>query len=141
MPTPCSHLTKAGKPCRAYAVHGTDPPACPSHAGLAKGAGAPPGNRNRQTHGFYAADPDAVTINDAIAGLTDKMNRLDQVIATEDATAENFLAIFRLYVESSSRLARMLRDRRALSGEAADGISAALGQALDELATEWGIDI
>ena len=28
---PCSFTTKAGQPCKAWAVHGSDPPACSSH--------------------------------------------------------------------------------------------------------------
>ena len=35
----------------------------------------------------------------------------------------------------------MLRDRRALSGEASDGFAGAIAQALDELGSEWGVDL
>jgi hypothetical protein len=34
-----------------------------------------------------------------------------------------------------------LKARRALSGEAADGLAAAFAQALDELSTELGIEL
>jgi len=27
----CTHLTRAGRPCRGWAVRGSDPPACPGH--------------------------------------------------------------------------------------------------------------
>ena len=27
----CTHLTRAGRPCRGWAVRGSDPPTCPSH--------------------------------------------------------------------------------------------------------------
>ena len=27
----CTHLTRAGRPCRGWVVRGSDPPACPSH--------------------------------------------------------------------------------------------------------------
>ena len=27
----CTHITKAGRPCKAWAVCGSDPPACASH--------------------------------------------------------------------------------------------------------------
>jgi hypothetical protein len=46
-----------------------------------------------------------------------------------------------LHSQNAARLGRLLRDQRALSGEAADGLSNAITQALDELATEWGIDL
>lgn len=29
----CTHLTRAGRPCRGWAVRGSDPPTCPSHLG------------------------------------------------------------------------------------------------------------
>jgi hypothetical protein len=29
----CTHLTKAGRPCRGWAVRGSDPPSCASHLG------------------------------------------------------------------------------------------------------------
>jgi hypothetical protein len=40
---PCSQLTAAGEPCRAWAIRGSDPPLCSAHAGRNIGAGTPPG--------------------------------------------------------------------------------------------------
>ena len=37
------------------------------------------------------------------------------------------------------RVARLLRDQRALTGQAGDGLAAAVAQALDELASEMGV--
>ena len=101
----CAFDTRHGKPCRAYAVRGSDPPACAAHAGLTTGAGAPAGNRNARTHGFYSR------------------------------------ALVALALQATRTIARLLRDRRAISGESADGISGAIAQALDELSTEWGIEL
>jgi hypothetical protein len=54
-PQRCSHTTRSGQPCRAWAIRGSDPPTCSAHAGRLKGrAGAPPGNQNARTHGYYA---------------------------------------------------------------------------------------
>lgn len=39
----------------------------------------------------------------------------------------------------TGRVARLLRDQRALSGEAAEGLTEAIAQALDELSTEVGV--
>lgn len=64
----CSHTTAAGNPCRAWALQGTDPPACWAHSGRSSPsepvgrqgrAGAPRGNQNARTHGFYATVLDA----------------------------------------------------------------------------------
>jgi len=38
-------------------------------------------------------------------------------------------------------LAKLMRAKRALSGEAADGLADAFAKALDELSTELGIDL
>ena len=133
-----------------------------------KSPGAPKGNRNAEKHGwysnpsaspspaagqdsnlsassgsgtsFYSSDPTEITIDQAIAGLVDKMTRLDQIIV-EAHNGEYILRLFELYTQASSRLSRMLRDRRALSGEAADGIAGAIAQAMDELGTELGVDL
>jgi hypothetical protein len=58
----CSALNPDGQPCRAWAVRGSEPPLCSAHASRNVGAGAPPGNQNRRTHGFYstAFDPGEV---------------------------------------------------------------------------------
>jgi hypothetical protein len=39
----------------------------------------------------------------------------------------------------TGRVARLLRDQRALTGEAADGLTAAVARALEELSTELGV--
>ena len=39
------------------------------------------------------------------------------------------------------RVARLLRDQRALSGAAADGIAGAIATALDELTSELGVKL
>lgn len=40
-----------------------------------------------------------------------------------------------------NQLVSVLRARRALSGEAADGLTAAFAKALDELSTELGVEL
>jgi hypothetical protein len=140
-PTKCTATTKKGKPCQARAVRdpspdGRDPPRCAAHGG-----GRPAGNQNARTHGFYAEDPAEITIDQAIAGLADKMNRLDQFIADLQGNGEYLIRLFALYTQASGRLARLLRDRRALSGQAADGFAGAIAQALAEMSTELGVDL
>ena len=50
----CTATTNLGKPCRSWAVHGTDPPRCVAHGGGSGKHGAPRGNKNAVKHGFYA---------------------------------------------------------------------------------------
>ena len=52
-----------------------------------------------------------------------------------------FARLAALAFQGTRSVARLLRDRRAIRGDAADGISAAIAQALDELSTEWGIEL
>jgi hypothetical protein len=46
-----------------------------------------------------------------------------------------------LLSRGAGQLAALMRAKRALSGEAADGLAAAFAKALDELSTELGIDL
>jgi hypothetical protein len=101
-----------------------------------------------ETDSFYADDPADVDVDQAIAGLVDKMRRLDRVIDLYESamlsggrTNGHLVKLFALYAQSSSRLTQMLRARRALSGDAADGIAQAIARALDELSTEWGVEL
>jgi hypothetical protein len=147
-PRRCSATTAAGRPCLGWAVRGSDPPLCPAHGGGRRGPGAPPGNDNAWVHGFYAATTRALdTIDEIIADLAEKQILLSDFIteALSDpdgrVTADGLMRVFALHGQNASRLGRLLRDRRALSGDAADGISAAIAQALEELQTELGAQL
>lgn len=161
-PKRCSHQTKSGQACRAWAIRGSNPPACAAHDGRTKGAGAPLANVNRQQHGFYstALDPaeladlvafaDDLSLNDEIALARVILRRVmthlkhpftggrpdDQKI--DDADLARLAG---LVLAGTRTVARLLRDQRALSGEAADGFAGAIAQALDELSTEIGLQL
>jgi hypothetical protein len=66
---PCSATTTAGEPCKAWAVHDTGPPLCSAHAGRNVGAGAPLGNQNRTTRGFYASVLSRRELADILEGV------------------------------------------------------------------------
>ena len=150
MKTRCPATNKDGTPCRAFPVRGSDPPLCSSHGGGRAPVGAPAGNQNARTHGVTInevaplRDPDDVpdSISEVIHDLAVKQARLSKIINGRLNTSDiDVLArLLELHAQTASRLGRLLRDERALSGEAADGISAAIGQALDELSTELGTD-
>jgi hypothetical protein len=44
-----------------------------------------------------------------------------------------------LALQAIRTVAKLMRDRRALLGDTADGFAGAIAQALDELSTEWGV--
>ncbi len=49
--TKCTAVTAKGQPCKAWAIHQSDPPRCAPHSGI---TGPPRGNSNAVTHGIYA---------------------------------------------------------------------------------------
>jgi hypothetical protein len=143
----CSATCADGSPCRAWAVRGTDPPLCAAHGGSEIRSGAPPGNQNARKHGYYAAGelPDECSIDAIIDNLYQRQLHLDeyidQVLAGGSVSIEELAHLLRIHGQNASRLGRLLRDRRALSGDAADGISGAIAQALDELSNELGVEL
>lgn len=106
--------------------------------------GAQPDNSNAQKHGFYAAPARPLTsiediVQDAQARQAQLSAYIDQIITNpQDHELEEILSMFKLHGQNASRLGRLLRDQRALSGQSAAGLEAAIAAALDELATEIG---
>lgn len=147
-PIRCTCATKAGNPCQAWAVAGTVPPTCAAHLPRTE---PPP-----TVHGFYssAVHPDELaalvqysddmTLDDEIAVARVALRRaLAALSAPKDGEQGRLVALAdfgrlaAVVFAGTSTVARLLRARRALSGDAADGIAGALAQALDELSTEW----
>ena len=129
----CQALTAKGKPCKAWAMQDSD--LCAAHSGRTA--------TNRQTHGFYARpDRPFETIDDVIAAALDKQARLSAILDNSaDLDGADLAKLLAIHGQNASRLGRLLRDKRALSGESADGLLSALGTALDEIATELGITL
>ena len=102
--------------------------------------GGQPGNSNAGRHGYYAAPTRKIeTIGDIIADLTMRMGQLSGIIdqaVSEGALIPDLATLFALHAQTASRLGRLLRDQRALSGIAADGLAGAIALALDEIETE-----
>ena len=137
----CGHIHPSGQPCKRYAMLDTDParPRCAPHSGHA----APQGSKNALKPGATCATQhDLRTIDGIVADLAERQARLtaylEEVLATGGDIAE-VAKVFALHGQNASRLGRLLRDRRALSGDSADGLLDAIGQALDEIGTELGI--
>ena len=148
---PCGHTTARGQPCRAWAVKGSDPPACSAHAGHARG-GAPSANQNARTHGFYArtlsqqemgdlvfyaAD---MTLDDEIACARIALRRALEFVRqdSENLGREQYLRAADLIFHGTRTVARLLRDRHILSIESDGGISDFINQVLDNLGKRWG---
>jgi len=134
----CTALCMDGSPCRAWAVRGSEPPRCAAHGGARRGS------QKALPYGALArADlPEDCTIDAIIDNLYQQQMRIDALIrdaaADEAASIGELARLLRIHGQNASRLGRLLRDRRALTGDAADGISGAIAQALDELSNELG---
>lgn len=110
--------------------------------------GAQPGNQNARKHGYYsqhltAEELEALSLEAQDTALADEIalqrvlnNRLLKAMA--EATPDELLRIAHLLTVSTGRIARLLRDQRALSGEAADGLLQALQKGAEEILTELG---
>ncbi len=95
----------------------------------------------RATPDPKGTDP-AAAIADILADLADQQTRLAEMIdAADPDDVRTLVKLFSLQAQNASRMGRLLRDQRALSGQAADGMAGAIAQALDELSSEWGIQL
>ena len=148
----CTALTAKQEQCNAWAVHGSQPPRCSTHLKLTSGAGAPDDNQNRRTHGFYSSTYTLEELADLVShALDDSLD--DELSATRVAVrrvieqlhaelpAEEYARLASLVFTGANTVARLLRTQRVLSGDSADSISGAIAVALDELASEWNIDL
>lgn len=156
--TKCTSTSANGRPCRAWAVRDTSPPLCAAHSSRVVGAGAPSGNQNRAEHGFYSRILENGELADLVKfsedlSLDDEIGlvrvTLRRVMARfklsnlerDDVANEEMIKMAGLVMAGARTIARLLRDKRALSGKAADGISGAIAQALDEMGTEYGLPL
>ena len=142
--------------CRAWAMRGSDPPLCASH--IPGKAGAPLGNRNAFTHGFYASTlhPDDLatldeqatdcSLDGEILIIRIALRRLQHMILTGTTPGPNprrleasdYARFIGLTFQGTNTLSRLLRVRYELPDNPWDRI---MDQALDGLSEEWGIDL
>ena len=143
--------------CRAWAMRNSDPPLCASHVpGL---PGAPFGNRNALTHGFYASalHPDDLkeldeaaydtTLNDEIIVLRIALRRLQRMVLTgltpdpdpQRLDAQDYARFIGLIFQGINTLSRLLRVRHDLPGN--DRWEEIVNWTLDALSEEWGIEL
>lgn len=83
-------------------------------------------------------------IESVLADLAGKQLMLSQYIDDQIADGigiDKLTRLLTLHSQTASRLGRLLRDRRALVGEAADGMADAIAKALDELSNELGVKL
>lgn len=84
---------------------------------------------------------DDLTLDDEIALVRVTLRRLMNSLEGVDLEAEALSKLAPLAFYGARTVARLLRDQRALSGQAADGLLGALGQALDEVGSQMGLPL
>lgn len=125
----------------------SNPPRCSAHReDDGPPVGAPPGNQNRTTHGFYRKPNQALeTIGDVITDLMNRQSELSSFIHKQaidgELTTDHVLKFMHLHASTASRLGRLLRDQKALEGPNLGQLFDVIGQALDELSDELGIEL
>ena len=159
------HKTRCSIPdCRAWAIRGSDPPLCSPHSHR---TGAPKGNQNNLAHGFYAstvsrrelhdlaADAADTTLNAEIAITRVALRRIFGILLsghTPGSTcptcgeprpldADHYARYSALAFQGAGTISRLLRTRGALGGDTDDAFDRIIGQALDELGEEWGVEL
>jgi len=144
----CSATTRKGHPCKAWAVHGTDPPRCASHGGTKTRIGPPQGNTNAQTHGVYnqTCDP-PVDLDTRIADLNRRIEQLSAYIdqatigSSDDGgiDVDQYARLLSLHGQLTSRLGRLLRDRAVISPEDDSFLQSCINEALDQASEILGV--
>jgi hypothetical protein len=146
MPAPkinCTATNANGRPCSAWAMHKSNPPLCSAHAGI---TGAPQGNTNAVTHGYYQSgvtraemsalftEAEKVTLIQEATLIRVVLNRLIKYVVKEDPSAKELTTIAPLIFTGTRALAfvqKHLPDPNAIDWNAT----------LDELAEELDWDI
>ena len=147
----CSAITKAGRECQSWAMGGTEPPLCWAHSRYGcsethNGESRAPGVYDRQLSQQELADMQALAENHSLNSEL-VLNRIflrRLLIAIQEGEEVDFAQLTKLapiIFRGTQAIARLLREERALNGKAADGMHDAIGQALDELSKELGVEL
>jgi hypothetical protein len=155
----CQAQTRAGRPCRAWALRALppdSPPLCRAHA--PQPPAVAPRAEEAQPGGLYALHfcPEEVAALQAalqeadasapLAGEVDTarimLRRLLGHLARlgEPSTGE-LVALAPLVLGATRTIAHLLKDERVLQEAGEDPLQAAISAALDALGEEWGVEL
>lgn len=140
----CSAICRNGEPCQAWAVIASDPPLCPAHAGLQRGAGAPEGNKNAMKQGLYAralrsddiADLEMVkskSLTHELMLLRAGLRRAARYLGESDLSLADLVAILPVMSTTARTVAYLLSriDSNSFDWDAV----------LDEIKGDWDIEV
>ncbi|RPI58381.1 MAG: hypothetical protein EHM56_01960 [Chloroflexi bacterium] len=147
----CSATTRRGGPCQRWATRDSDPPLCAAHAGRCAPGADPPEDEANASRGFYfpALLPEELdhtlrqsnlTLDEEISLARICLLRVAEALkANGKLTPEQRIRLAALIFKGASTVARLLRDRQAVSDEPGDTLSSAIGPAVDIAASELGV--
>ena len=134
--------------CKAWATRGSK--LCAAHSGRA-GGGAPAGNTNRLKHGLYSyhyTDEELAILLSPPDDLTDEIalcrvlaGRLMGALKAPDLDNDGLVRLAGMALRSANVTARLLRANQVITGEAQDDLAGAIGNVLDQLSAQWGVEL
>ena len=139
----CTAVTAKGTPCKAWAIHDSNPPRCAPHSGI---TGAPEGNNNADKHGYYKKQVKPAEINALFDSAADVsliqeavllcvlLRRLAEYLGDRDLPFNEFKSVAPLIISGTRALAyieKHLPDPDAIDWDAT----------LDQLAKDLDWDI
>jgi hypothetical protein len=154
----CLALTKSGRPCRAWALAGSQArfgvPLCGVHAGQATVI-QPAEETERALYGHFFRAADRQALDAILATPAGAMTLaaeievarvfLRRILAVLDAMAAQDPAALlqqgKLLLDVLRTIAGLVRDQQALAPPTGDPLMEVLGLALDNLSEEWGVDL
>ena len=163
----CTALKKNGRPCRAWARKGSDPPRCRHHAGIKVTLTEGPAGRSkrraarqrvvekppeRDVTAFYgrtftleelmalinlALDH---SLNGEVAAARVAVRRILQQLG-EQLTPAEYARLASLVFTGTQTIAQLMKARKVLSEEEAEKISSWMGEALDQIGKVKGMEL
>jgi hypothetical protein len=144
--------------CNAFAMRESDPPRCSPHSGK---VGAPEGNRNRLTHGFYstavhpeeladfASHASEATLLAEIAITRIALRRIFRLLVTGQTPGPNprpleardYARFVGLAFQGAGAISRLLCANHAVGGDKPSEFERAMDAALDTLSAQWGVEL
>jgi len=138
----CTAMTQDGEPCQAWARRGSDPALCAAHVDQAHEEGVSfysPVMSREELFALAELAEAEVTLEGEIACTRIMIRRLLATMNDMKPEGTAFLPFAKTVFKGTAAVARLLEkehELRALADES--GFPAAITEALDELAVEWG---
>jgi hypothetical protein len=150
----CSATTRRGTPCRRWATRDSDPPLCAAHGGHTSPSAPAEGGASPGPGSCFPAllppEPDesppqgGLSLDEEIALARACLQRIAEALKTNGKlTPEQRIRLAALIFRGASTIARLLRDRQAVSEQEDKELSPAVAQAVAwavaEAARELGV--